>query len=553
MDKIKKYYVCGLVAIALGIMMLSTYHFKVTASTPIYKTIHTEATIHVSTSVVTPQMFGAKADGIHDDTESIRKACNTDADTLYFPAGKYVINIYQGTDNNYERDFFRSKVPCLIGASSDKSIIKLGKGNGDANAYKGFGAIFCFNGSSTNVVVKKLTFDFNYEDNPIVQYTSNNVGVEHNGQQMAINAYRVSSLVVDSCKFIEHSGTNCIDYRANAESDTLYCKICNCLFERIGQQSFYKGKEAYHDCSTLALHCDSRKQIKRFVCTVNNCQFYGVGGNAFDACECSADSFVFANNVVEGYVVGVMPLTSNSGTKAFINNNDFKSVARGIGIWSNNNDVEQPIGSEGFEIVDISNNRIIIDINKFIHRPSFATINKKASTIYPGGYYAAICNMGNWTKSVGTISITENDIEYKDCGAISYKDFASGVNVYNGAVVGFHNLFDGGPADSYCRYFAFTGNVVRNPVSTIIRLTPFNEINHFEFSNNQIYGCWKRTAENVKNDGLISIHPACYDGSNTISWGSFNIIGNSIDYKYQKSDYATVFFSDISQKESVQE
>jgi len=495
----------------------------------------------LTSSSVTPQMFGAKADGKHDDTEAIKKACSVQADTLFFPKGIYIINIEEGIDIKKDKVFFNPIAEIIIGESRSETVIRLGKDNGDAAAKKGFESIFSFGGKNAHPEIRNITFDFNYKDNPITQYTSNNVGVEHNGQQMAINAHRVSSLVVDSCTFIDHSGTNCIDYRANAESDTLFCNISNCHFLGIGKKSFYKGKEAYHDCSTLALHCDSRKQIKRFVCTVTNCQFYGVGGNAFDACECSADSFLFKNNVVDGYVVGVMPLTSNSRTKAFIKNNEFKSVARGVGIWSNNNDIEQPIGTEGFGILDISKNRIIIDINKFIHRPYFATINKKTNTIYPGGYYAAICNMGNWTKSVGIISITENEIEYKDCGTLSYKEFTSGVNVYNGAVVGFHILFEGEPNEAYCRSFAFNNNTIKNPVSTIIRLVPFNEINALFFENNKIYNCWQRSSEEVKNDGLVSVHTAIYPGMYKVLWNNFSFCGNYIDYPYSPSDYATVF------------
>lgn len=42
---------------------------------------------------VTPQMFGAKADGITDDTEAIQLAFNslTDGGILYFPKGKYIV------------------------------------------------------------------------------------------------------------------------------------------------------------------------------------------------------------------------------------------------------------------------------------------------------------------------------------------------------------------------------------------------------------------------------------------------------------------------------
>ena len=500
--------------------------------------------IHVKDSrCVTPQMFGAKGDGKHDDTEAILKACQSDADTLFFPKGTYIINIKEGKDRTKDKDFFRTNIENIIGESRLSTIIKLGKGNGDAANGKGFASIFSFGGKDSHPHIKNLTFDFNYPENPITQYTSNHVGVEHNGQQMAINAYRTSSLVVENCMFLDHSGTNCIDHRANAESDTLYCVIRNCEFQNIGKPSLYKTKEAYHDCSTLALHCDSRKQKSKYVCYVEHNIFEGAGGNAFDACECSADEFTFKNNIISGYVVGVMPLTTNPGTIAQIECNRFDGIARGVGIWSNDNDIKQPNGSLGFDEIIIKNNYIRIDIEKYIRRPQFATIEKKKGDIYPGGFYGAICCMGLWTKTLNKLHVKDNFIMYDKLLKTSNQDFTNGVNKYNGAVLGLYNLFDRSVDDTYCKEIIFNDNVIRNPVTTILRIVPFNEIGKLSFSYNTITECWQNSKIELINDGLISIHPACYGKEDRLSWGDFIIEGNNIEYDYEASDYATAFLS----------
>ncbi len=492
---------------------------------------------------VTPQMFGAKADGRHDDTESIRKACNSNADTLYFPRGVYLINIPKGKGRSVANNFFINPPSIIIGENKETTIIKLGKDNGDAAGNRGYESIFSFSGKDTFVEVRDITFDFNYKDNPITQYTSNHVAIEQNGQQMAINAYRVASLVVDNCRFIDHSGTNCIIYRANAESDTLYCKICNCRFEKCGQKSFFKGEEAYHDCSTIGFHADTKEQKHKFYCYVENNFFEGIGGNAFDACECSADVFFFRNNEILGYAVGVMPLTAHAGTLSFIENNIFNSVARGVGIWSNNNDVKRPSGTEGFKGIFINNNKIVVAIDRFIHRPSFGNIQEKIGDYYPGGYFGAVCNMGLWSKSIGTLQIANNDIVYDDCSNVPNQYIVEKINLYNGAVVGLYNIFEGKPCEAYCNRFIFEYNKIMGAPTSIIRLTPFNRIDYLSFSNNIIIETWKNADVAVINEGLISIHPAYYGTKEEISWGDFYIQDNNINYPYSTIDYATIFLS----------
>lgn len=214
---------------------------------------------------VTPQMFGAIADGIYDDTDAIFGACKSNADTLFFPKGVYLINIPKGKPKSVANNFFINPSSIIIGEDKERTIIKLGQNNGNAAENRGYESIFSFGGKDIFVEVRDITFDFNYKENPITQYTSNHVGVEQNWQQMALNAYRVSSLIVDNCRFIDHSGTNCIVFRANADLDTLYCEIRNCVFEKCGQKSFYKGKEAYHDCSTIGFHADIKNKSISFI------------------------------------------------------------------------------------------------------------------------------------------------------------------------------------------------------------------------------------------------------------------------------------------------
>lgn len=485
---------------------------------------------------VTPQMFGAKADGKHDDTYAIRKACSVNTDTIFFPKGTYIINIAKG-ENNVPNNFFSPRANVIMGEGG--SVIKLGKGNGNAADGHGFESIFSFGGTNRQITIKNLTFDFNYKDNPIHQYTSNDVGVEINGQQMAINAYRVSGLTVDSCIFIDHSGTNCVIYRGNYESDTLYCNVTNCHFLSVGHKSYYQGKDAYHDCSTIGIHSDRKKQKSKLIVHVENNILEGAGGNAFDACECAADEFFFRNNWIKDYVIGVMPLTCNSGTKARIERNVFKRVARGIGFWSCWMDVEDLADNEGFELIQIENNEINIDIPFHLSRASYRTINNKKDSYYLGGTYSAICAMGNWNKSLGTLSISDNCIKYADTKKVDSK-YICNRNLYNGSVVGLFNLYNTTPKFARCREVIFCNNIVNNAPSCILRLTPFNRIDKISFCGNKLKKCWRNAPVSVINEGIISIHPSKYK-KNAVSWGDFLIKENSVDMTDINSSFAVSF------------
>lgn len=474
--------------------------------------------------VVTPQMFGAIADGKHDDTEAIRKACQIAADTLLFPKGTYIINIQAGEEIDKPRNFFYPKASNIIGEKG--SVIKLEKDNGNTNIKKGYESIFSFGGKTKQVLFRGLTIDFNYKNNPIHHYSSNDVGVEVNGQQMAINVYRGATLTVDHCTFIDHSGTNCIVFRGNYEADTLACVITNCKFINTGRKSFYKGKPAYHDCSTIGIHSDKKPQKVELVAKVENNIFEGSDGNAFDACECAADRFYFQNNVVKNYVIGVMPLTCNSGTQVFIRKNTFKQVARGIGFWSCWMDVENKKDVEGFRLLQVSENIIEIDIHKSLHTPTFRTINSSSAGYYLGGTYAAICSMGNWNKSLGTLDISHNEIYYTKLTEREIEAI-KGSNRYNGAVLGLFAKYNVPASQAKCKVLKFEVNKVEGAPNHLMRIAPFNKIDTLIIRGNGIR--MRKPCNDIEK--LISIEHTTYKGMQAFSMAVKHIENNDLKYK----------------------
>ena len=71
---------------------------------------------------VTPQMYGAKGDGVTDDTEAIQQALDHGG-TIYFPEGTYLINRQAGQESNGILKVLADNV-CIIG-EKNKSILKV--------------------------------------------------------------------------------------------------------------------------------------------------------------------------------------------------------------------------------------------------------------------------------------------------------------------------------------------------------------------------------------------------------------------------------------------
>lgn len=489
---------------------------------------------------VTPEMFGAVGDGATDDTEAIRQACASGVDAVVFHDKTYIINITAGTNNTDARNFFLCTCTSLIGIGN--ATIKLGSDNGNTTIYKGYESIFKFT-DAKNIIVENLTFDFNYDANPIYQYTSNHVGVEVNGQQMAINGYGVKSLCVNDCVFLEHSGTNCINLRT-ANTDGIYAKITNCKFMQTGKKSIYNDSDAYHDCSTISLHVstDTTSDSERLTAIVSGCTFEGVGGNAFDACECSAGEFYFENNTVDGYVVGVMPLTAYVNTHAHIINNVLQNVAIGVGVWNNNIDTTLAGGVVGFEYLEIASNYINVNIPLHLSRPNFETINSVSDEYYIGIICSAVRCMGNFTKSFGVVSILNNDIYFEDVSSIANGYFAS---IYDGNAINFYLLYGGSSAPtSAVSYdgFIVKGNKFTNLPNAVLMLNPFSQHGSLVFEDNVIDGCWKRAiAQGTINSGLIRILVKD-DGGFDKKVKLISICRNDVIYSgYTSSVYGVVF------------
>lgn len=438
---------------------------------------------------VTPQMFGAVGDGIHDDTAAISQALALDI-PLFFPAGTYLINI-EPTSSHDERFFFSFSGSKTICGIKGKSIIKLGSNNGNESTYTGFSAIFSFTGTDSDIVIENITFDYNYDNNIPHHYISKNSGVEQNTQNCAVACYHTRDFIVKNCTFIEHSGTNCLNYRGDMNnSRTAQIILENNLFEKCGNPALYEEQPAYHDNSVISIHTDTRglHNYEDSALIINNI-FKGIGGNAFNACEVSTPKLVFSDNYIENFYIGCMPLANVQNVSSFIENNTFKNVHCGIKIWNAQTDYNAGVGIIGFKKLVIDNNDILINPKYWRSIPTYESMERvDAGGYYVGRYYSGMNFGGIMDCSIDHFSISNNNIEcYYDDDMSDWNETSG----YSFAAINFYRLFDTPQITAfsfnpYIKKLEIINNYIHGCYNSSIYVYTYPEINFFELSNNTI-------------------------------------------------------------------
>lgn len=442
-----------------------------------------------------PEWFGAAGDGETDDTESIKKTIwLAKAKKVVFGSKTYIINIMPSYSNNTQRIIFPDcKCSELIGRNT---IIKLGN-NDNCNLYKskGFGALFSVY-TIDSFHAKGITFDFNYEKNPIFQTQGTRQDIQENTQQNAFQFRRVRKVMIDDCKFIGHSGTNCIDYndaKYNVGDKVFEVTIENCRFLQSGGKSFYISNnstlDAYHDCSTIAIHYSGSNHDTPLVVKVNNNYFEGVGGNAYNVIETDGSNIEFSGNVITKYVSGIFICSAIYDGVANVVNNKFSDVSRAIVLWLRGGS-DADSYRYGFRNMNISRNVCTVNMGYWIPRQRYDNIGKKVSNRY--GFI--FTTSGN-NKSVKNLSVVENTVEY-----INY-DCAS-PNVCVKAAINFETAGDS-VSMMRCNILTIKNNVLYNAVNRILHNSMFQEINTLLFDSNIIINPFSVEKASAKDGGGV--------------------------------------------------
>ena len=134
------------------------------------ETVNGELTISAAKNYITPKMYGAKGDGVSDDTSAIQTMFNANkTDTIYFPDGKYNISQTIVLNGNYNSVYFGTNAEIRAVAAMDDLIsfyrtveknsqcINGGIFNGNALAKNGITILMGPTLNITNVYVHSCT------------------------------------------------------------------------------------------------------------------------------------------------------------------------------------------------------------------------------------------------------------------------------------------------------------------------------------------------------------------------------------------------------------
>jgi len=361
--------------------------------------------------------FGAKGDGVTDDSQAFKIAFTSGVEGLFIPAGTYIVNITAGTNHN-PRIFIDANVPNVVGIKG-KSVIKLGSGNCDERNYRGFDRLFRYNNlPDFDISWENITIDYNNAQNPVYHYSAQYINGENNLSQCAIGVLSCRDFRLKNCTIIGHSGLNAIVYTANfSNTRDALVQIKHNKFLDIGHDAFYgdSSTKACHDHSTIYLHNneDSTKNYPyRVIADIGHNEFVAFedgASNANNPYEGGADVQSFYHNYVRGYWHGSLELSTRSNTIAKNYNNVCENVLRGVAVWPWNK-LTNLTNNIAYQTLEIKNNRYVINPELFSTKPNFNEYTPDGNGKILHSSYGVVLN--SQYRNIDTMRIESNEVVF---------------------------------------------------------------------------------------------------------------------------------------------
>jgi hypothetical protein len=326
--------------------------------------------------------FGAKGDGVTDDTAAIQAAISSNYDVIYFPSGTYLL----------AGNVTLNHPVSLIGLGN--AVFK--KPSGNTNIDNNY---FFIASNLNNLLFKGLTFDGNRSNN-----TRGNVN------NTCLDIRICNNVVVEECTFknIQGGGSN-VNTAVCFVDESDYCKVLNCKFENLSCGAmFTQGK--------YTIFANNQVNYADDVAIVFNSQLcaYGLaygntiidGNGGVIGCEGGPSYITIAKNHIKnirtGYGIGVMSLGSpNTMNNIVITDNTIDGCS--------GTNVINGITTQGADTKDviISNNLIANLTNGNQYNVAIALFNPR--TIVKGNILKDLTCDGIAINSSG-VTVTDNHV-----------------------------------------------------------------------------------------------------------------------------------------------
>ena len=315
----------------------------------------------IKNSTLTPNMFGAKQDGITDDVPSIQQAIdllnNRGGGTCLFKKGTYLIGSINVKLPNCSQKGAIHIRPKISYIGENNAIIKV-KDNSD-----GFEGIFVGNDNydSSNINFDNLTFDFNGVNNLYKQeWITNRTTFFMAG----IRVCYATNVKITNSIFKENPGLNCIIL-----GYTEHGYVGNCSFINVAES--VKGNTYIYDHSAIiSAGSDFKAENNRLINDTYSATVAVGKPRVSSAIECNAYGQIITNNYIENFNIGILP--SPVGTTALenavINNNIIKNCICALSVWCSEEETANTanlIFSNNLIECSLSNDIFAIDLIRY--------------------------------------------------------------------------------------------------------------------------------------------------------------------------------------------